>query len=174
MKIFLISGSTESGKNEVARLIKEYYIYNYKKCAITGFGKYIKNFVSELTDWDGNMLTAKISDFQMIGKKIREINPDFLIDNMIKDMSVYEGFVDNVIISDVMLPREIDALKNVFDEVYSINVENQFKQSDLTVSELIDLTEIALDNYSDFDYNVVNENLDVLKEKIFKIMEEIK
>lgn len=174
MKIFLLSGKTESGKGEVARLIKEYYIYNYKKCAITNFGKYIENFVEELTDWDGNSLTKKVVDFQSIGSKIRSINEDYLINNLIQDMNIYEHFVDNVIISDVLLPREIDSFKNVFDEVYSINIENQFKASDLTIKEQINLTEIALENYNDFDYLIVNDDLEGLKDKVFKILEEIK
>lgn len=174
MKIFLISGKTESGKDEVAKLIKEYYIYNYKKCVITQYSKYIKNFVMELKEWDGNSLTAKVSDFQEMGNSIREINNDYFINNMVQDMSIYEKFVDNVIISDVYLPNEIDTFKNIFDEVISINIENQYKVTELSIEEQIDLTEIALENYSDFDYIVVNDGIDKLKEKIFKILEEIR
>lgn len=174
MKIFLISGITESGKEEVATLIKEHYIYNYKKTAITKFSKYISNFVQELKEWDGNSLTAKISDFQEIGKNIREINPNYLINSMIQDMSIYEKFVDNVVICDVYLPVEIDAFKNTFEEVISINVENQFKESELSIEEQISVTEIALENYSDFDYVIVNDKKEILKDKVFKILEEIK
>lgn len=174
MKIFLISGKTESGKSEVSRLIKEYYIYNYKKCAITSFEKYIKNFVIELTQWDGNSLTTPLKDIQEIGNSIREVNEDYLINNMLQDMSIYSKFVDNVIISDVRLPREIDTFKNNFDEVISINVENQFKTSNLSLDEQVDLTEVALENCDSFDYVIVNDDLSKLKDKVFKICEELK
>ena len=43
MRIFLIAGKAGSGKNEVAKLIKEYYIYKLEECAITSYSKYIKN-----------------------------------------------------------------------------------------------------------------------------------
>ena len=39
MKVFLVGGKSGSGKNEVARLIEEYYTYKLKKCAITEFSK---------------------------------------------------------------------------------------------------------------------------------------
>ena len=174
MNIFLVCGKADSGKSEIAKIIKEYYIYNYKKTVVTGFKKYIKNFVSELTDWDGNELTLPVKDFQEIGNKIREINPEYLINNMMQDITIYSNFVDNVVIKDVRLPEQIDAFKNTFDNVYTIYVENQFKPVTLAVEEQIDITEIALENYSDYDYVVVNHDLNELKDKIFKIMEEIK
>ena len=43
MRIFLIAGKAGSGKNVVAKLIKEYYIYKVEECAITSYSKYIYN-----------------------------------------------------------------------------------------------------------------------------------
>lgn len=174
MKIFLLAGKNESGKNEVAKLIKEHYVYNYKKSAITSFSKYIKNFVIELTEWDGNKLTANVSNIQDIGAVIRSINEDFLVDNMIKDMSIYEKYVDNVIIDDVKFPREIDKIRNDYDEVYVISVENQFKASEMSIDEQIDATELALESFTDFDYTIVNTTLEQLREDVFAMLEEIK
>ncbi|MFI3260130.1 MAG: hypothetical protein R3Y13_00225 [bacterium] len=174
MKIFLLSGKTSSGKNEVAKLIKEYYVYNYKKCAITNFEKNIEKFVKELTEWNGNELTKVMKDFQEIGAKIREINSDYLVNNMMQDIAIYENFVDNVIIADVKLPNEIETFQNYFDDVISINVENQFKANELSVEEQIDITEIALENFEGFDYILINDNIDTLKDKVFKILEEVK
>ena len=53
MKIFLIAGKAESGKAEVAKMIKEYYIYQRKDAVITEYSKYLKEYAKEMTDWDG-------------------------------------------------------------------------------------------------------------------------
>ena len=41
MRIFLIGGKSGSGKGEVAKIIKEYYIYKLETCAITEYSKYL-------------------------------------------------------------------------------------------------------------------------------------
>ena len=50
MKIFVVGGKSGSGKNEVAKMIEEFYIYKLQKCVITEFSKYIKNFARELAE----------------------------------------------------------------------------------------------------------------------------
>ena len=87
MKIFLIAGKAGSGKNVVAKLIKEYYVYKLEECAITSYSKYIKNFALELTDWDGNENTKPREFMQNLGDEMRKIDPDFLVSNMIKDIT---------------------------------------------------------------------------------------
>ena len=46
MKIFVVGGKSGSGKNEVAKMIEEFYIYKLKKCVTTEFSKYIKLFAN--------------------------------------------------------------------------------------------------------------------------------
>ncbi len=173
MKIFLISGKAKSGKGEVAKIIKEYYIYKLENSVITQFSKYLKMFARELTEWDGSEATKPRKYLQNLAKSIRKIDVDYFINNMLEDMDVYAEFVDNVIISDVRMPKEIEILKDSYENVYSIHVENQFGESDLSVDEQIDITEVALDNYTNFDFIIVNDDLAKLKDKVFKILEGI-
>ncbi len=173
MKIFLIAGKAGSGKGEVAKLIKEFYIYKHEESVITEYAKYLKGFAVELTNWDGNNATKPRKYLQDMGKKIRDINPDFFVNKMLQDFEVYKEYVQNIIISDVRMPNEIDIIKNTYDDVISINVENQFAPSSLSIEEQTDITEIALENYNDFDYILVNDDLEKLKDKIFKILEGI-
>ncbi len=174
MKIFLIAGKAESGKGEVAKLIKEYYIYKHEKTVVTSYGKYIKNLAMELSDWDGNEATKPRKYLQELGQQIRTINPNFIINNMTKNFEVYENFVQNLVIDDVRMPEEIDKIRNNFDNVYAIYVENQFSESNLSVEEQIDITEVALENYNDFDHTIVNDQLESLKDKIFKFLDGVK
>ena len=174
MRIFLVAGKAGSGKNEVAKLIKEYYIYKLEECAITSYSKYIKQFARELTDWDG-MDANKPRDFmQQIGDKIRSIDPYYFTSNMIKDISIYKEYVNNLVISDVRMPEEIEEIKENYDEVYAIYVVNQFGNSTLTIEQQSHITETALENYDEFDYTLANDTLESLKDKVFKYLETLK
>ena len=174
MRIFLIAGKAGSGKNVVAKLIKEQYVYKLEECAITSYSKYIKNFALELTDWDGNENTKPREFMQNLGDEMRKIDPDFLVSNMIKDITIYQKHVENLVISDVRMPNEIDMIKTAFDNVYAIYVVNQFSESKLTLKQQAHITENALEGYNDFDYVIANDELDKLKEKVFKILDEVK
>jgi len=174
MRIFLVAGKAGSGKGEVARLIKEYYIYKLESCVITEYSKYLKSFVKEVTDWDGNPNTKPRKELQEIGSKIREIDNKYFVNNMIDDLKIYEQLTQNVVVCDVRMPEEIEDIKLNYDEVYSIYVENQFSPSKLTLEEQMHITETALENYDEFDYILANDELEVLKEKVFKYLDGIK
>ena len=174
MRIFLIAGRAGSGKNEVAKLIKEYYIYKLEECAITSYSKYIKNFALELTNWDGTESNKPRDFMQRLGDDMRKNDPNFLVSNMIKDITIYQKYVENVVISDVRMPNEIEEIKNSFDNVYSFYIVNQFGSSKLTIEQQSHITEVALEDYPDFDYIIANDDLSRLKEKVFAILDKVK
>ena len=171
MRIFLVAGSAGSGKGEVAKLIKEYYIYKLENCVITEYSKYLKGFAKELTDWDGNPNTKPRKYLQELGDKIRKLDSKYFINNMIDDMKIYEELADNVVVSDVRFPDEIEDIKLNFDNVYAIYVENQFAPSKLTIEEQSHRTETALESYNEFDYILANDTMELLKDKVFKYLE---
>ncbi len=174
MRIFLIAGKAGSGKGEVAKIIKEYYIYKLEKCVITEYSKPLKKFAQELTDWDGNPNTKPRKYLQDLGDKIRKIDSKYFINKMLDDLKIYETLTDNVVISDVRMPDEIEDIKLNYDNVYSICVENQFAASKLSVEEQAHITETALEDYAEFDYILANDTYDNLKDKVFKFLEGIK
>lgn len=174
MRIFLIAGKAGSGKSEVAKFIKEFFIYEKEETVITNFSKYVKNFALELSDWDGKDTNKPRSLMQKIGDDLRKIDPDYLADSMIRDMSYYEKVCQNVVVSDVRMPNEIEKIREAYDEVYVFYIINQFGTSKLSIEEQTHITETALENYNDFDYTLVNDDLKTLKDKLFKILEEIK
>lgn len=174
MRIFLIAGKAGSGKNEVAKLIKEYYIYKLEECAITSYSKYIKNFALELTNWDGTESNKPRDFMQRLGDDMRKNDPNFLVSNMIKDITIYQKYVENVVISDVRMPNEIEEIKNSFENVYAFYIVNQFGSSKLTIEQQSHITEVALEDYPDFDYIIANDDLSRLKEKVFAILDKVK
>ena len=172
MKIFLIAGKAGSGKHNVATLIKEHFIYEKKETIITGYSKYLKLYAEEIIGWDRNENEKPRKFLQDLGVKIRtELGmPEFFTDRMLDDIKVYEQFADVVVVDDVRLPGEIEIIKEVYDDVTSILVINQFGDSKLTVEEQVHPTETALENYDKFDYTVINSDSNQLREDIFKIL----
>ena len=134
----------------------------------------MKQFQKEISDWDGTNESKPRGELQKLGDKIRSIDSKFFIDNMLKDLKVYEQLVDNVIISDVRFPSEIDDIRLNCNNVYAIYVENQHTVSKLTIKEQTHITETALDHYDDFDYVLANDELKDLKGKVFKFLEGVK
>ncbi len=171
MKVFLISGKSGSGKNEVANIIKK----NLENSVITGFSKYIKLFALEFTDWDGRDITKPRAFLQTMGDSLRSIDENFLINRIIEDFKVYETKFDNVIISDVRLPHELEYIKNNSNyEVITIRVNSTKSMRDLKENEKNHHTELELDDYQKFDF-IINNNFDENLEKdVIKIIERMK
>ena len=150
------------------------YAFLLKKCVITEYSKYLKEFAKELTDWDG-ISQDKPRDFlQQFGSKIRAYDKFFFTKRMIEDINIYAlAGIDVVIISDARMPEEYEELKENFDEVYSLLVVNQFAKSKLTVAQQSHITETALEDYNEIDYTFANDDLNTLKDKVFKYLEGI-
>ncbi len=173
MRLFLVAGKAGSGKATVAKLIKEYYIYKLEDSVITGYSKYIKMFAKELTDWDGQATTKPRGFLQKTGAELRKMDPNYFTRRMTEDIEFYQNHVNNVIIDDVRMPNEIEKMYESFDNVYSFCVVNQFAPSQLSIEEQADITETALEEYSEFDYMIINDDESTLKDKVFKILEGI-
>lgn len=172
MRIFLIAGKAGSGKADVARYIKEYYIYKLEESVITEYSKYIKLFAKELTDWDGQNANKPRRYLQLTGAELRSMDPNYFTRRMIEDIDFYKKHVQNIIIDDVRMPNELKAIYDSYDNVYSIYVINQFSTSKLSIEEQSDITETALEEYPDFDLTLINDDEKTLKDKVFKFLED--
>lgn len=163
-KIIVLSGKAKSGKNTVADIISEYY---KDKCIQISFAYYLKQYVKNITNWDGNEETKPRDLLQSIGIDLikNKINPNLLIDRVCDDIKVYSYFFDYIIITDARLVDEIETLKNNF-ECITIRITNP-KENNLTIEQKKHITETDLDDYK-FDY--VIENNEYLKENILKVI----
>jgi len=173
MKIYLIAGKAGSGKSEVAKYIKEYFIYEKKETAITEYSKYLKLFAREVTGWDGTPANKPRDFLQSIGSYIRGdlAEPKLFTRRMLEDLEIYNNYVDTVVISDVRYPIEIEEIKKEYPDAVSILVINQFEPSKLTIEQQMHPSELALEDYDGFDYTIANDDSKTLRDKIFKILE---
>ena len=90
-----------------------------------------------------------------------------LVNRIIEDIKVYSYFFDNIVITDARFPNEIESIKNNFDNVISIRINRN--ETSLKGNEAIHSTEVAMDNYNDYDY-IIENNDDKLEEKIKEVI----
>jgi len=175
MRFFLIAGKARSGKNEIAKMIKQYYDTKKEKTVITEYSKYLKLYAKELLDWNGEDQKKPRKFLQDMGVFIRKnLNmPTFLIERMKEDIKIYQQFFQNCIICDVRYPKEIEEIKKTYKNTYTIFVINEHGNYDLTKKEESHETEHALDDYNDFDYIIVNDEKHAVEKKIEEILHAI-
>ena len=171
--MYVIAGKARSGKTQAARILKKLYEERGLKVVISEYSKYVKLFAKELLGWD-MVSEPKPRDFlQEMGDYVRTLKEDiYFVKRMNEDLSIYEKFVDVVIISDARLPQELDGLDN-FKPV-KIKVENCLPLYDLTEKQASHLTEHALDTYKHYDYIFSDLSLEKMEEELKNMIEKEK
>jgi len=172
MKIFIISGKARHGKTTVANYINELL----GNCAITSYSRYIKMYASDVSDWDGTDENKPRRFLQDIGNFVRNgiFDDEFFIRRIDEDIKVYALYKNNAIVDDARLPMEIDYFKERYSNVYSIRVVRSNFDNGLSIKEKHHETEVALDNYSNYDYTIVNDgSLSDLRDKVDKCLESL-
>jgi len=176
-QIILIAGKARSGKNTIAEYLKKEATRLNKKVVISPYTKYLKQYIEEITGNpidDQNKprdLLQKISLELIKGKLKRE---DFFLQRQVEDIEIYSYFMDVIIIPDVRFPKEIEVIKKHFTNVISIGVTRENYQSNLTQEQQNDITETALDNYHNYDFEIKNNDKIDLKIIAKKVIQETK
>lgn len=173
-KIIILSGKAQSGKNETANIIKEYYETKNKKTVILAYASYLKMYAKEITNWDGSEDTKPRDLLQQLGVELikNKINPNMLINRIIEDIKIYEYFFDTIIISDARFVDEIETIKKNYSNISVIHIIGN--KNNLTDAQRNHPTEIGLDNYNKYDYEINNkETKQELKKIIFNLLEEV-
>ena len=174
--IYLLSGKARNGKDTIAGFLKKFYEADGKKVIYSRAGKYIRYCAIEMTGWDGSEETKPRDLLQELGTEVirNKLNKkEMFIQRQLDDIEIYSYFYDAIIVPDIRLPREIDSVKEKFDNVVTIEVNRINFDSSLTGNQKKHITETAMDNYKDFDYIVTNDTLEKLEEDIYKIYREV-
>ena len=172
--IILIAGKARSGKSTIAKHLYNELSNKNKKVIISPYTKYLKQYITDIT---GNPLTEENKPRQLLQKLSSDLIKkklgynDLFINRQIEDIEIYSYFKDYIIIPDVRFPKEIEVIKDKFNDVISIGIKRKNYQSDLTKEEQQDITETALDNYKEYDIiidnekdtNLLNESLKIIK-----------
>lgn len=170
-KIFIISGKARSGKNEISKIIEKYY--SNKKSITISFGHYIKDYAKRVSDWDGNENTKPRELLQQLGIELikNKIDNKLFINRILEDIEIFSYFYDIIIVNDARLVDEIEILKEKFPDSVSIRINRDNYDNRLTQEQKNHLTEIGLDEYTNFDYFIENDK--ELENKIYSILSEV-
>ena len=170
MKIIILTGKARSGKNQVASIIEK----NLDKNAITiSYAYYLKEYAKNILNWDGVDNTKPRTFLQELGDYVKSIDKNFLINRLLQDIEVYKKYFDVIIISDARFVEEINCIKKKYTNVDVIHIEGL--DNNLTELQKKHITEVALDNYYDYDFKIENKKtLSDLEKNVLKMMEEIK
>ena len=165
--IILIAGRARSGKSVLAEYLKKECENQNKKVIISPYTKYLKHYIEEITNQKINEENKPRDLLQQISSKIIKGNlgkQNFFIDRQIEDIEIYSYFTDVILIPDVRFPDEIKTIKEKFNNVVSIGVIRKNYISTLTKEQLEDITETALNDYHDYDFEIENTEKTNLKD----------
>ena len=171
IKLFLLSGKARSGKDTVAKIIKDYY----KNSIIISFGHYIKDYAMRVSNWDGSEENKPRELLQSIGIELikNKIDNKLFINRVLEDIEVFSYFYDTVIVDDVRLIDELRILKEAYNNSISIRVIRDNYDNSLSEKEKSHITETDLDNCSSFDYVIENKSKEELKKLVIDILRSV-
>ena len=158
LKIILLSGKAECGKDTLASFLKKELEQNGKKVLIDRFAKYIKDYAIKL-GWDGKTKDEYWRRFlQITGTEVikQDLNLKcFHAKRLSEDIQIlHKCGVDTFIISDCRFRDEVTYLQSMFpDNVITIRINRLGHKNKLTEEQRHHKSETDLDNFK-FDYNI--------------------
>lgn len=167
MKVILISGHAQNGKDTVGFFLKEKFEKENKKVLIIHYADFLKYFCKTYLGWNGEKDQAGRTLLQQWGTNVCRANyEDIWVDMMTALMKGVNTEYDYIIIPDVRFPNELFKIKNNFDTI-SLRVIRPFFDNGLTEEQKNHISETALDNFDCFDIVLYNDkNLEDLRIKI--------
>lgn len=173
MKVILISGKAQNGKDTVADFLHKALVNDGKRVLVTHYADLLKYICTNYFGWDGNKDARGRRMLQYVGTDvIRKQNPTLWVDFVSMLLKYFHENWEYVIIPDCRFPNEVTTMvDNGFDTVHLRVVRNNFK-SPLTEEQQQHPSEIALDNVEP-DYFIYNDGtLGELEENIIKWIKE--
>ena len=175
MKIILIGGKANTGKDSTAEYIDEYYRSRGLDVVNIQIAYYIKMYAKQIAKWDGDNETKPRQLLQDLGTELirKQIDNYFFIKRIIQDIDIYSRYFDVITISDGRLPEEFASIKLAYPETVTVHVTRPGFSSRLTKDQKAHVTEALVDEI-EYDYEVVNDGtLDDLQKKAIELVQTI-
>lgn len=167
MKVILISGKAQNGKDTVAAYMREKLTEDKHRVLITHYADLLKYICRSYFGWDGVKDEKGRKMLQYVGTDvIRKENPSLWVDFVALMLKYFHENWDYVIIPDCRFPNEVSKMRDSgFDTLYLRVIRSNFA-SPLTEEQQKHPSETALDGY-DTDYCIDNNGtLSELKTKV--------
>lgn len=167
-RIYIMGGKAKHGKDTFSAYLKKEYESHEKKVLITQLSKYIKYYAREMTGWNLTEEDKPREFLQQLGTNVirEKLNKeDLFITRMIEDLEIFSYFYDAIIISDARFKKEINDIKAVYKDAIAVHVVRPDFDNGLTEEQKHHRTEIDLDDFNDFNEEVINTTFESLEEK---------
>lgn len=173
MKIFVIGGKAQSGKNTFGEYLREELKdYGYRPC-VMHITAPLYSYAENYFDWDRNEDEKPREFLQKMGIEIIQEKlglKNFLLDRLYEDIHILSEFFDAFIITDARLINEFESIRKEYSDVVTIKLERANVTPTLTEEEQNHITETELDSYKNFDYIIENQKLEDLKDSAIEIV----
>lgn len=147
MKVILVSGKAQNGKDTVASMLREKLTSDNHSVLLTHYADLLKYICRNYFGWDGNKDEKGRQMLQYVGTDvIRKQNPTLWVDFVAMMLKYFHENWDYVIIPDCRFPNEVTTMvENGFDTVHLRVVRPNF-ESPLTEEQQKHPSETALDD----------------------------
>lgn len=167
-RIIIFSGKQYSGKDTVAKILLE-AMPDFRRCAMGDIIKLTYGAQKGLTydEIERNKAHYR-QDLINLGNWGRSQSPDYWLNKIIEQ----DG---NIIVTDVRVPHEYEVFRHAGAIAIRVEATRETRASRGQLVGETDITEVGLDNVTDWDY-VIDNNSDyeTLKTQVEKIIDKIK
>lgn len=163
MKIILVSGKAESGKDTACE-----FILKQRKGKRVGLADSLKNIAKEYFGWSGVKDEEGRSLLQKLGDTGRAINPFFWLEIVGSVLKLFEEMGEEiVIIPDLRFQNELSwfCFQMPPDDFITLRIERPGHENALTEEQRNHISEIDLDG-AEFDYVISATTISELEEKV--------
>lgn len=173
MKVILISGKAQNGKDTTASILKQTLVDNGDRVLITHYADLLKYICTNYFGWDGKKDDKGRQMLQYVGTDvIRKQNPTLWVDFVAMILKYFKRNWDYVIIPDCRFPNEITRMIEAGFDTIHLRVHRPNFESPLTQEQQKHPSETALDDFGADVYIENDSTLTDLKYKIRKWVEE--
>lgn len=169
MKVILVSGKAQHGKDTFATIFKEIAEADGKTVLVAHYADLLKYICRTFYNWNGEKDKKGRTLLQETGVKFRDYDYNFWVNFIINVLAVNNGKWDYVLIPDTRFPNEITRFKveAAFD-VSTVRVVRPNFTSTLSEEQQKHTSETALDDW-DFDYCAENKGDDTFRLEVASI-----
>lgn len=147
MRVILISGKAQHGKDTTARILKDELELHGDNVLIAHYADLVKYICRTFFGWDGNKDEYGRHLLQYVGTDvIRQEDPNYWVDFLSDILHFFPDEWDVVIIPDARFPNEIERMRDNGHQLTHIRVVRDKFNSPLTDEQQHHASEVALDD----------------------------
>lgn len=174
MKVIVISGKAQNGKDTMAGLIKKALESEGSKVPIAHYADLLKYICKQFFNWNGDKDERGRHILQHVGTDIiRKQCPDYWVEFLIDIVNFFPNEWEYMLIPDCRFPNEIERLIESGLDTVHVRVTRDGFESPLSHAQQLHESETALDNIHPDYYIRNNGTLQDLEMSVIDFLSEL-